>query len=493
MLLFRKNLEQELLTARLKAERPMTELQFFASELTSWEHSRERREMIDGDRYYNGDHDILRRKRTVIGEDGNQTEVKHLPNNRIVDNQYAKHIDQKKNYLLGKPITFNSDNAEYAQKVGAVLGKKFMRTMKNAGVEALNNGISWLYPYYNDSGELTFKSFPGYEILPFWKDSAHTELDCALRLYIVETYIGTEKKLVKKVDIFKIDGLRTYIFENGVLTPDPDSKKADYVTFERADGKTESYNWECLPLIPIKRNASEIPLIRHARSLQDAINMLRSDFVNNMEEDIHTTILVLKNYDGQSLGEFRKNLATFGAVKVRSSEGMQGGVDTLTVEVKSENYKAVLEMLKSALIENMRSFDGKDERLNGNPNQMNIQSLYMDIDLDANDMETELQAAFEDIIRFVNQHLANIGEGDYEGVPIEVIFNRDTLVNESEAIENCSKSAGIISDETIIGMHPWVAEPQKELDRLKKQQEEEQQSDSYKNAFLAGRVTENEE
>lgn len=479
--------------ARLKAERPMTELQFFASELTAWEHSRERREMIDGDRYYNGDHDILKRKRTVIGEDGNQTEVKHLPNNRIVDNQYAKHIDQKKNYLLGKPITFYSDNAVYAKKVASVLGKKFMRTMKNAGAEALNNGISWLYPYYNDSGELTFKSFPGYEILPFWKDSAHTELDCALRLYIVETYIGTEKKLVKKVDVFKIDGFRTYIFENGVLIPDPDSTGSDYVTFESADGKTESYNWERLPLIPIKYNASEIPLIRRARSLQDAINMLRSDFVNNMEEDIHTTILVLKNYDGQNLGEFRKNLATYGAVKVRSSEGMQGGVDTLTVEVKSENYKAVLDMLKSALIENMRSFNGKDERLNGNPNQMNIQSLYMDIDLDANDMETELQATFEDIIRFVNQHLANIGEGDYENVPIEVIFNRDTLVNESEAIDNCGKSAGIISDETIVSQHPWVDDPQKELERLKKQKEEEQQDDSYKNAFLSGRVTENEE
>ena len=50
-------------------------------------------------------------------------------------------------------------------------------------------------------------------------------------------------------------------------------------------------------------------------------------------------------------------------------------------------------------------YDAKDDRLSGNPNQMNIQSMYSDIDLDANDMETELQAAFEEILWFVNATL----------------------------------------------------------------------------------------
>ncbi len=483
MPLFRKNIEQQLINRKLKAGKPITELQFFALELTEWETSDVRREMLDGVRYYQGDHDILRRKRLAIGKDGKLVEIKHLPNNRIVDNQYAKHVDQKRNYLLGKPLTFESDKALYVEAVKKILGKKFMRTLKNAGLDALNNGIAWLYPYYNDAGELVFKYFPGYEVLPFWKDTAHTELDCACRLYTVEMYVGSEKKKVKKVNIFKANGLYTYIFENGVLTPDPDGPKANYITVTKPDGKADEYNWERLPLIPIKYNAQEIPLIRRCRSLQDAINLLRSDFVNNMAEDVHTTILVLKNYEGQDLGEFRQNLATYGAVKVRAVEGVQGGVDSLEIEVNSENYKIVLEMLKSALIENMRSFDGKDERLKGSPNQMNIQSLYMDIDLDANDTETELQAAFEEIFWFITQHLANTGAGDFEGTEINVIFNRDTLVNESEVIENCSKSAGVISQETIIAQHPWVVDPQKELEKLKAEQEDDMSTDPYQATF----------
>lgn len=476
MPLFKRPIEQMLFSMKLRAGKPLTELQFYARELTDWEFSPARKEMLVGDHYYMGEHAILKRKRTAIGPDGKLIEIENLPNNRIVDNQYAKHVDQKANYLLGQPISFDCKNAEYAQSVKKVLGMKFMRTLKNAGVESFNAGIAWLYPYYNKNGELAFRLFPGYEILPFWADAAHTELDSALRLYPVEAYIGSEKKVIKKVDIFTLEGARTYIFENGVLSPDPDaSENQSYVT---ADGK--AFNWERFPLIPIKCNAKEIPLIRRGRGLQDAINLLQSDFVNCMEEDAGSTILVLKNYDGQDLGEFRKNLATFRAIKTRTFEGKDGGVDSLEITVNAENYKTVLDLLKKALIENLRSYDAKDERMAGNPNQMNIQSMYSDIDLDANAMETELQAVFEDILWFVNTYLANAGEGSFEHEEITVIFNRDILINESEAIENCAKSAGIISDDTIVAMHPWVDDPAEELERLKAQKEE---SDPYRMAF----------
>ena len=71
-----------------------------------------------------------------------------------------------------------------------------------------------------------------------------------------------------------------------------------------------------------------------------------------MLEDNRNTILIIKNYDGTDLGEFRKNLSVYGAVKVRSVEGADGGVDRLSIEVNAENYNKILELLKTALIEN---------------------------------------------------------------------------------------------------------------------------------------------
>ena len=45
--------------------------------------------------YYDGDHDVIHRKRTMIGEGGELEVVENLPNNRIVDNQYAKMVNQE--------------------------------------------------------------------------------------------------------------------------------------------------------------------------------------------------------------------------------------------------------------------------------------------------------------------------------------------------------------------------------------------------------------
>lgn len=137
-----------------------------------------------------------------------------------------------------------------------------------------------------------------------------------------------------------------------------------------------------------KSSHHEIPLLSKVKCLQDAYNNILSNFANQMEEDIHTTILVIKNYDGEDLGTFRRNLATYGAIKVRSYEGAEGGVDTLEISVNAENYKTLLALLKDAIIENARGYDAKDDRMSGDPNQMNIQSMYSDIDLDANGMHS---------------------------------------------------------------------------------------------------------
>ena len=46
------------------------------------------------------------------------------------------------------------------------------------------------------------------------------------------------------------------------------------------------------------------------------------------------------------------------------------------------------------------------------------------------------------------------------------------LLNEGEVIDNCSKSVGILSDETILANHPWVDDPQAEMERVKEQKKE---------------------
>ncbi len=476
------------LTARISnlifqgAKDKMSDREFLEREIEKWKASPQRVMQIKGHLYYENEHDILTRKRTMIGEDGKTETVDNLPNNRIIDNQYAKMVDQKVNYLLGQPFVIEGDNERYIRLLKKVFNKSFMRTIKNAGKAMLNSGIAWLYPYYTESGDFSFRLFPGYEVLPFWKDSEHTVLECAVRLYLVSGYEGTAPVVIQKVEVYDMNGIHRFIMDGSKLVEDYSfgnkTSEGCHITAADNSGGIKGLNWQRIPLIALKYNENETPLIKKVKSLQDGINIMLSDFENNMQEDARNTILVLKNYDGQNLGEFRRNLATYGAVKVRYDGDTKGGVETLEVAVNSENYKTILELFKKALIENAMGYDAKDDRLAGNPNQMNIQSMYSDIDLDANDMETELQAAFEDILWFVNAHLYNTGQGNFEGEEVTITFNRDILISETEVIENIGKSVGILSEETLIANHPWIDDPARELERLQEQKKREQEENA---------------
>ena len=58
------------------------------------------------------------------------------------------------------------------------------------------------------------------------------------------------------------------------------------------------------------------------------------------------------------------------------------------------------------------------------------------------------------------------------------------MINETEAIDNCTKSKGIISDETIVKNHPWIDDPEEELKRLKAEREQAaEEADAYRAAF----------
>lgn len=438
-----------------------TDIKYLEYILKRWLDSSTRKEQLLAEQYYLGNHDILRREKQVIGADGELTTITNVANNKLVDNQVKKLVDQKTNYVLGKPLTIATEKDEYLEELRSVFNKKVHRKLRVLAQYAVDGGISWLHPYYDEVGDFKLAVFPSYEICPVWKDKEHTELECALRYYPEE--VIDEKgglKLIYHVDLYTTQGITHFLYQGASLILD-DTSHTDYMYVN-----DKGFNWDRLPIIPFKYNSKEIPLIRNVKSLQDALNQVLSDFQNNMEEDPRTTILILKNYDGTNIPEFRQNLATYGVIKVTTVDGVQGGVETLKVEVNAQNYQAILMQLKRAVVENGRGFDAKEERMDGDPNQMNIESMYTDIDLDVNGMETEFQAGFEELKWFIDQYLIHQGKGDFTKETVEFVFNRDIFIDEDAKIENCVKSVGIISKKTILSRHPWVTDLQHELKQL---------------------------
>ena len=470
----------------------ITDLRFIELELKEWKDGEERKAQLDAERYYRGDQDIYKKERNLFDKKGNKIPLNHLPNNKVVNNQYRRMVDQITNFEMGQPITFDTDlstttGKQFAKLLGKIFGPQVLRTLKKLARQAVNGGIAWLYVWPDEENQtLGFSFFPASEVKPEWRDSEHSELDCAVHYYMVQEYDNDgNKKSREHVEIFDGNGIHRYIYEDGSLKPDGDTPVVPYLQVKIGDVFIP-YNWTRCPLIPFRRSDLEQTLLSLCKDLVDALNLMLSVLLDALQDNASGVRLVIKNYDGTNWDKFIHNMAATNIIPIRTTDGADGGVETLEITVTIENYKFILDALKKAIIENCGGFDAKDDRLGSNPNQMNIESMYADIEITANDLESEFAASFEQVMWFVKQYLKQTGKGDFENEEANVIFNRDMMVNEGEVIENCQKSVGIISNETIRKQHPWPDDAAKEEERIKNEQDEAmQQADAYRAAFEA--------
>ena len=188
--------------------RGLGEAGFLAREVRDWETSRTRRRQLLGELYYRGEQQILRHKRTVIGPEGAPVEVTNLPNAHLTDNQYARLLDQKVNYLLGRPPVIVSADRDYAEALRGYAGARlFPRSARVAAHDALAGGCAWLFACPDGRGRpCGCGRFRPWEVQPFWADADHTELDGALRVWEREEHGEHGRTRAGYAELYTRDG-----------------------------------------------------------------------------------------------------------------------------------------------------------------------------------------------------------------------------------------------------------------------------------------------
>lgn len=434
--------------------------------LNDYRSSKDYEEIVTSYEYYNNRQEILYKKRLGIGEvKGTREVIENLPNNKIMRNQYAVLVDQKKNYLLTRPIGVSSENKSYQEKLQEELFDfKFHKLIKSVGRDSLLANMGYIYPYIDKEGNFKLMKFDPLEIIPIWEDKLHTWLQGFIRFYKTVDYEDHETEIVEYYHMWGID---RYEEVNGELV-----LREQEPYFMIGD---EIGNWGRIPLIYFRMDEQEQPLLNRVKALQDAINSILSRFMDTMDEDSRNTILVLKNIGGhneQDLKRIRREINRSGIIAF-SSNPQTGNADvsTLSVDIDITNYETVLEILIRSLIEVGRGVDTNSELFQKAVNQMTIQSLYTNIDLDANEMETEYKVSLDILLYFYNYYKG------YDHQDVKFTFDRNILINETATIENAQKSIGVISNRTIMRHHPWVEDIAEEEKQVAKEMKEESDYD----------------
>jgi SPP1 family phage portal protein len=302
-----------------------------------------------------------------------------------------------------------------------------------------------------------------------------------IRIYDVEVYEGKQRTYVTKVEYYTADGVTYYEKHDNQLMldaqmyfevsdDDPD-EQGHFITGE------EQQSWGKVPFIPFKNNDFELPDLQFVKTLVDNYDVTRSDIANLLEE-IKNVIYVLRGYGGENLGQFVKDLAYYRGIKIDADD--KAGVDKIETNINIEAAKTHFEQLKKDIFDFGQGVDKNSDKLGNSPSGIALKFIYSGLDLKCNALEDWFKWGFEELLFFVNKYLEVTGQA-ISDKEVEITFNRDIAINESQAITDCQNSQGVISQKTIVKNHPWVDDLEEELKQVAKEQEQTQQDEDYAN------------
>jgi len=442
--------------------------------ISEFEASPEREWMMTGERYYQVDNDILSRKITHKDSRGNVIEESYKANNKLAHGKYKNQVDEKIAYLLSKPVTFKADtsdnNSRYIERLKDLLGKNFQYQLSLLGYEASNKGIAWLHAYIDRNGQLKTLVIPSEQCIPLWKDRTHTELDTLIRVYRTSVWEYDQRKTVTNVEVWTADSVTYYRLQGQMLIVDADKMTDNGGPVAHYKAGNLWKTWGKVPFIAFKNNRIEKPDIKFVKSLIDGYDLGRSEAANYVEE-VKNLIYVLKGYGGENVSEFMRTLNDDRAIVIDDPE--EGGVDTLTPQMDITALREHYEQLKRDIVECGQSVNKDPDKFGNAPSGVSLRFMYSDLDLKCNLMETEFKYGFEQLLYFVDTYLSLTGQGNFEKIEVDIVFNRDMAINESEMIQNCNNSKGTVSDETILAHHPYVSDIEDEKKRLNEQKANE--------------------
>ncbi|MCC9090650.1 phage portal protein [Bacillus pumilus] len=423
-------------------------------------HAVERDQMLEGVAYYLNQADIQKRKRYYYKHGVKMVDT-DKPNNRISHNWHKLLVQQKVQYLLGKPITFNAEEERFLEVVNDFIDEDFDDCMQELLKNASNKGKEWLHPFVDEEGNFDYLRIPAEEVIPIYDSTKKRSLLYAIRYYDIK---NIDDELTRKVELYTDEQIFYYVERNGSLELDFEYEKNPESHFYTKQGK--GYGWGKVPMIEFKNNEEGVSDLIFYKDLIDQYNNNISNNANTFDE-MQDLIYVLKNFAGQDLSEFTTNLRHYKAVEVSG----EGGLEMKSAEIPMDSANSHLDRLEENIYRFGQGVNNNPDKVGNSPTNVAIKNLYSLLDLKANEAERKFRPALHAFFWFFTEYLKMTGQGEYDHTLLQMTFNRSRMTNELEQVQMSNQSTDL-SRETRIANHPWVDDVEAELKRIEAEEAE---------------------
>lgn len=388
--------------------------------------------------YYKGKQAIMFKQATDTGK----------PCNRVVVNYCYNIVQNYLGYMTGIEIGYDNDG-----RFEDIIDVLKYNDVKAEDSEFLRNALIFgraaEVNYIDENGKQRFRTFDTREVVPIYDNTLNNDL-----LYVVRFYSETlvnEQLDQYIVEVYSDTTVRTYRSAPG------------FASFLLVDEETH-YFGQC-PVTIFSLNKEETSIFAEIMTLQDAYNELLSDEVDDFEA-FADAYLVLKGITADE--DDLVSMKTHRVLMMDSDADAQ----YLTKSIGDTQIQNMLQNVNDQIHKISASPDFNDDKFMA---QSGIAMRYKLVGFEnrASAIESNMKKALQRRLELISAILGLIGSTE-EALwrEAQITFTRNLPADLTQTVQIVNQLRGIVSQETLLTLLPFVQDVDEEMERVRKEKEE---------------------
>ena len=387
----------------------------------------------EGDKYYNGIHDILEYRMFYWNADGNLVEDKTRSNVKIPHPFFTELVDQGTQHILsGEDGIFHSNDTGLQKWLDLYFNKNraFKAELSETITGQQAKGFDYMYAYKGKDDRLVFENADCLGVVEVEGRFAADGKDQRIYRYVdrIDKDGHTQWKILVIDDEFTHYYCQT---DDGEIKEDTDVKinPKPHDLYKDKDGKlyTKTDGLKFLPFFRLDMNKKRVGLLAAVKRLIDDYDIHASSLTNNLI-DFDTPLHVVKGFEGDNLDELQQNLKTKKMVGVSED----GGIEVHTVEIPYQARVAKLELDEKCIYKFGMGLNLAGMKDTAATTNIAIKSAYSLLELRCKKMQEQLEKFLEEILTVVLAEINSKEKTAYTVDQVDFVFAPEIMANEQE-------------------------------------------------------------
>jgi len=368
------------------------------------------------------------------------------PNNKIVKNYCKSIVENFRGYITGKPITYSALGAD--QDITTLLDVLNSNDYQNSDSEWLKNALIYGYApqlcYVNERNEYRFKNINPEQVIPVYSADLDEDLLYVIYYYPIVDWDNPQWEYNYSINVY--DAQNVYHFTSdsafGTIVP---------------SGEPEAHYFQEVPFSIFYLTDDAESIFKCVIGLQDAYNKLLSDSVNDWESFVDAyMVLTNMSADAEDIKAMKENRVILLDDDATVSYLTKSSSDTIVQNLLDDINVAI------HTISNSPDFSS-EEFGSGVSSGIALQFKLVGFNNIASNIENQFRKAIMKRIHLLNTIFTLI---DWEAYDIHIEFNANLPTALSDTVDVVNKLRGLVSDETLLGMLPFVPDATEEVARV---------------------------